>query len=96
MEAARPPRAVFTDYPLGHSVGRPFDRDNQRAIIRDGLLALESITEGGTIVHLDYRWSDSNDWKSAETDGKTGDTRSPRGDEPVYQTESDRIAAEGG
>lgn len=94
MVAAQPPRAVFTDYPLGHSVGRPDDRENQAAIIRDGLNALSSITEPGTIIDLDYRWDEEQSWKTAENDD-VSDTRSPRGDEPVYQVESDRIAAEG-
>ena len=92
--AAQPPRAVFTDYPLGHSVGRPFDKENQRAIIRDGLNALASITEPGTIIDLPYTWEQDTGWKTAENDDKS-DTRSPRGDEPVYQSEADRIAAEG-
>ena len=94
LQAAQPPRAVFTDYPLGHSVGRPFDKENQRAIIRDGLDALASITEPGTIVDLPYQWEQDGDWKNAENNDKS-DTRSPRGDEPVYQTDADRIAAEG-
>ena len=94
LAAAQPPRAVFTDYPLGHSVGRPFDTDNQRAVIRDGLRALESIQTPGTILNLPYRWSDSDAWKTEENNDKS-DTRSPRGDEPVYQTDADRIAAEG-
>ena len=93
LVAAKPPRAVFTDYPLGHSVGRPFDKDNQRAIIRDGLTALESIREAGTIVDLPYQWEADRNWKTVENNDKA-DTRSPRGDEPVYQTEADRIAAE--
>ena len=94
MAAAQPPRAVFSDYPLGHSAGRPFDSDNQRAVIRDGLRALESIKSPNTIIHLPYRWGDGDAWKTAENDDKD-DTRSPRGDAPVYQTEADRIAAEG-
>lgn len=94
LEAAQPPRAVFTDYPLGHSVGRPFDKDNQRAIIRAGLDALASITEPGTIVDLPFEWEAERHWKTAENNDKS-DTRSPRSDEPVYQTEADRIAAEG-
>jgi hypothetical protein len=94
LAAAQPPRAVFTDYPLGHSVGRPFDQENQRVIVRAGLDALTSITEPGTILDLPYLWDDSGAWKTTENDDDA-DTRSPRGDEPVYQVESDRIAAEG-
>ncbi|MEM7469328.1 MAG: hypothetical protein AAF387_20925 [Pseudomonadota bacterium] len=94
MLAARPPRAVFTDYPLGHSVGRPFDKANQRAIVRDGLNALQTIDAPETIIDLPYEWTLDPKWKTAENNDMS-DTRSPRGDEPVYQIESDRIAAEG-
>jgi len=94
LQAGRPPRGVFVDYPLGHSVGRPFDTDNQRAIIRDALLAFETITTPGEIQHLDYRWSDDDSWKTAATDNSSGDTRAPRDVSPQYQIDSDRIAAE--
>jgi len=94
VEAGRAPRSVFVDYPLGHTAGRPFDPENQRAILRDALAAFEAITTPGGITHLNYRWSDSDDWKSAETDNSTGDTRAPRDLSPQYQTDTDRIAAE--
>jgi len=95
LVAGRPPRAVFTDYPLGHSIGRPFDQQNQRDIVRAGLDALTSITEPGTILDLPHTWDELGAWKTTENND-VADTRSPRGDEPVYQVESDRIAAEGG
>lgn len=94
LEAGQPPRSVYVDYPLGHSVGRPFDPDNQRAIVRDALAAFESITTPGEIQHLDYRWSDSDAWKTEATDTRTGDTRAPRDLSPQYQTDADRLAAE--
>ena len=94
IEAGNPPRAVFLDYPLGHTVGRPFDRDNQRAVVNDALNAFESITTPGAIERLNYRWSDSDAWRTQENDTEKGDVRAPRGTEPQYQTETDRIAAE--
>ncbi|MDA0821467.1 MAG: hypothetical protein O3C28_03480 [Proteobacteria bacterium] len=75
-------------------MGRPFDRDNQRAIVGDALAAFESITIPGEIRHLNYRWSDSDDWKTEATDSSSGDTRAPRDRSPQYQTADDRIAAE--
>lgn len=95
LAAGRAPRSVFVDYPLGHSVGRPFNPDNQRAIIGDALTAFESITTPGEIIHLDYRWSDNDDWKTEAGDTQGGDTRAPRDLSPQYQTDADRIAAEG-
>jgi hypothetical protein len=94
MRAGRPPRGVFVDYPLGHSVGRPFDAANQRAIIRDALAAFESITTPGEIKHLDYRWSESDSWKTEATDASSGDSRAPRDLSPQYQSPADRVAAE--
>ena len=94
--AGRAPRAVFVDYPLGHSVGRPFDEENQFAIVRDALLAFETMTTPGEIRQLDYRWSDSDDWKNAAGATTAEDTRAPRDLSPQYQTEADRVAAEQG
>ena len=94
IEAGRPPRAVFLDYPLGHTAGRPFDRVDQRAILRDSLEAFEAIVNPGAIQRLGYRWSDSDDWKKNDADASTGDSRAPRGTEPQYQLEADRVAAE--
>ena len=94
IKAGRPPRAVFLDYPLGHTAGRPFDRDEQRAVLRDALEAFEAIDTPGAIQRLGYRWSDSDDWKHNDADASTGDSRAPRGTEPQYQTESDRTVAE--
>jgi hypothetical protein len=57
VEAAGIP---FLNYPLGHQTGKPDDREGQRAIVRDGLSAFETITRPGTIVELPYVW-DPND-----------------------------------
>ena len=94
IEAGKPPRATFLDYPLGNTAGRPFEPENQRMILRDALEAFEAIREPGSVVRLRYRWSDSDDWKTQNVNPRRGDVRAPRGTEPVYQTESDRGAAE--
>ena len=94
IEAGRPPRSVFIDYPLGHTVGRPFDPDNQRTIVRGALSAFEAITTPGGIMSLDIRWSDNDNWKTEMADDNTGDTRAPRDTTPQYQTDEDRIAAD--
>ena len=93
LEAGNAPRSVFVDYPLGHTVGRPFDRANQRASVDDALAAFELITRPGEIVQLDYRWSDNDAWKKEASNTKGSDTRSPRDSTPQYQTDTDRIAA---
>ena len=94
LEAGRPPRALFVDYPLGHSVGRPFDQDDQRAIVGAAIRAFEQIDTPETIIALDRQWSTSEDWKHEASDSSGGDTRAPRDTKPQYQTDADRIAAE--
>lgn len=90
--SVRPPRAVFVDFPLGHTAGRPGDRALQRHIVIDALAALEGMVEPGRIEHLPYRWPD-DDWKRAPL-GELDDDRTPRSDQPQYQFPEDRIAAE--
>jgi hypothetical protein len=53
----KPPRTVFVNFPMGNTFGRPFDANQQRAILRDSLHALETIQRGGEIIDLPYEWS---------------------------------------
>ncbi len=96
---------MFLDLPLGHTTGGPNDAESQRRILIDGLTAGAAITEPGTIVELPYRWLD-DDWKAdplswsrkrqdnGQTKKPAGDTRTGRSDQPKYQTDADRLAAE--
>ena len=61
MEAVKPPRAVFMNFPLGHQTGKPFDKELQRAIVVAALEMLKSATEPGTIVDLPYVWKEGDD-----------------------------------
>lgn len=54
----KPPRTVFVNFPMGNTFGRPFDVNQQRAILRDALHALESIRHGGEIIDLPYEWGE--------------------------------------
>lgn len=90
-EAVHPPRAVFLDFPLGHTTGRPGDPNLQRDIVLAALKALTTIDTPGTILDLPWRWDENDAWKKdAENEG---DLRSERTDEPQYQRDSDRIKA---
>ena len=108
-EAVNPPRAVYLDYPLGHTAGKAADPANQFAIMRDTLAAFESIDEAGSVVRLDYEWREDDTWKdyvmrpkpASETgdarqssDSEHEDDRVERFDTPQYQTEEDAEAAE--
>ena len=90
----RPPRAVFVDYPLGHTTGKPFDAADQKGILRDALRAFESIATPESLVDLGRRWADDDGWKQAAADASSGDQRQPRDLTPRYQHEADRLAAE--
>ena len=52
----KPPRSFFVNYPLGHTTGKPFDRQNQMEIIKRALGEAKDINEAGAIVELPYRW----------------------------------------
>lgn len=61
----KPPRTFFVNYPLGHTTGKPFDRENQLNIIKDALGKAKEIQEAGTIIHLPYQWrDDGSDWEA--------------------------------
>jgi hypothetical protein len=107
--AVNPPRAVYLDYPLGHTAGKVNDPDNQLNIMKDTLAAFETIETPGTIVDLDYRWRSSDTWKdnvmrpkSANPPDKEKDTsagehdddRVARFDTPQYQDPEDELLAD--
>jgi D-proline reductase (dithiol) PrdB len=54
----RPPRAVFTNLPLGHPLGFPDQRFRQIQILRLLLKYLNDIESPGTIIDLDLTQSD--------------------------------------
>jgi D-proline reductase (dithiol) PrdB len=54
----KPPRTFFVNYPLGHTSGKPFDRENQTAILKDALGDARGIATPGAIVSLPYEWGD--------------------------------------
>ena len=94
IEAGRPPRAVFVDYPLGHTTGKPFDPADQLALLRAALEAWPSFEQPGRIIDLDRRWAEDEGWKADEMRADGGDERAPRDETPRYQLESDRLLAE--
>lgn len=94
ITAGRPPRGLFIDYPLGHTVGPPFDPETQYQIVREGVECLETIQTAGEIRQMDLVWPKGQAWKEDERTGKGGDFRSPRDLTPRYQTEEDRLLAE--
>jgi hypothetical protein len=78
--AVNPPRAAFLDYPLGHTTGKPYDPELQRAIMRGALAAFESLTTPGSVKILPFVWSEDETWKLEAFAGD--DTRTQRLDTP--------------
>jgi hypothetical protein len=106
-QAVCPPRAVFLDFPLGHTAGRVGDEVGNRAILTETLAAFEAIGHPGEIRDLPFAWADDDAWKERvmrpgpdHATGASGeatdveDDRGERVDVPQYQREDDRIAAE--
>lgn len=94
LAAGQPPRAVFLDYPLGHSAGRPYARDEQYRVVRAAVTALERFAKPGTIETLPYRWAGDDSWQRAILEEEPKDKRAPRDETPRYQTDEDRRLAE--
>ena len=97
--SVHPPRAVFLDFPLGHTAGKAGETELNAAIMRDTLAAFEAIREPGEIVTLDYEWAEDDSWKDAvmrpSRKGEPArDERVERLAEPQYQSAEDRVAAE--
>ena len=100
-ESVNPPRSAFVDMPLGYTAGRPHEPEFQRDLLRQVFKAAESIDTPGSIVDLDVTWSEDASWNDKATSGLNngvnsveGDSRQPRINEPQYQYEEDKIAAE--
>ena len=93
LSAGSPPRAMFVDYPLGHSAGKPFDRNDQEYIVESALNGFVSLDKCSQIGIIDSDWG-SGDWKEEASATEAEDTRQPRDTTPQYQFDEDRIAAE--
>lgn len=87
--AANPPRAVFTDFPLGNTSGPPNSHETQLAIVRSALRLAHTASASGTILPLSHSWPVP--WKDEARE--LVDHRTPRNDSPQYQEEADRAAA---
>jgi hypothetical protein len=92
LEAGKPPRARFVNYPLGFESGRFRDKQDQLNVVRQALMGFEEMTQAA-IEPMPFEWADGWAMLYEREKGKL-DNRSPRNEVPQYQTEADRIAAE--
>jgi D-proline reductase (dithiol) PrdB len=65
-ELVKPPRSGFLNFPLGNSVGRPLDPDQQRLVCQDIIGLAGRGTPAGLIADLPYRWP-VPDWAALVT-----------------------------
>jgi len=90
--SANPPRAAFTDFPLGNTAGPPNRPDVQLDIVRSALALAHDATSPGEIVPLGVGLDVFPDgWKDEARE--LVDHRTPRESTPQYQSSADREAA---
>jgi hypothetical protein len=51
------PRLVGIEYPFGQTMGKPGDKDGQRAVLWGALEAVEEMQVPGSMKHLPFEWS---------------------------------------
>ena len=91
--SAKPPRALYTDFPLGNTSGPPNRPDVQVEIVRQALAMVESTSTPGTIVPFVAAEQNlfPSGWK--EEARELVDHRTAREPTPQYQSDEDREAA---
>ena len=99
-QSVNPPRAVYLDYPLGQTAGREGDLAEQKYVMQQALLAVQEMTEPGSIKDLALRWAEDDSWKDSVMRPKTpgnsdsGDDRLGREPTPQYQHPEDADVAD--
>jgi len=63
VERCGVPRFLFSDFPLGNSAGRAFDKVSQAETLELALRVLESAPGPRTTVQSPQRWSEDASWK---------------------------------
>ena len=63
VESAGVPRFWFSDFPLGHSAGKPFDEASQQATLEGALTLFDAAELANTTVQSKQVWADDDDWK---------------------------------
>ena len=58
------PRFYWSDFPLGHSAGKPHDTDSQRNTLRGALALFASAKLANTTRVSDQAWSEDDAWKA--------------------------------
>lgn len=67
------PRFLFVDYPLGNPCGRPYDLDDQRTIVEQGVRLLEEARSPNQTVHSHRVWDEDGLWRKRYMQIRDGD-----------------------
>jgi hypothetical protein len=57
------PRLWFSNFPLGHSAGKPFDTASQHGTLAGALSLFDHASKARTTFMSDQTWSESNAWE---------------------------------
>ena len=63
VERCGAPRFWWSDFPLGHSAGKPFDETSQRDTLRGALGLFNAATAANNTVTSPQRGAENEDWK---------------------------------
>ena len=63
VESANVPRFFWSDFPLGHSAGKPHDLASQDATLRDALTLFDTARAGDPTRVSQQRWAEDDAWK---------------------------------
>ena len=64
VERAAVPRFWFSNFPLGHSAGKPHDPQSQRDTVFGALSLFDSATVANTTIVSPQRWAKDDAWQS--------------------------------
>ncbi len=63
VETAGVARFYFSNFPLGHSAGKPFDQASQQKTLRSALALIDSAHVPRTTVVSEQHWSHDDSWE---------------------------------
>ena len=58
------PRFFWSDFPLGHSAGKPFDEASQLQTVTSALALFQAATKPNTTVASEQAWAEDEAWKA--------------------------------
>jgi len=64
VESAGVPRLYWSDFPLGHSAGKPHDPISQAATVRGALALFDTAVEPNATTTSPQKWTNNDAWKS--------------------------------